>query len=158
VLLLLTLACNHYTLLQVLWVHARMDVQPPPSLLAALLRSASQQLHRFSGRDAAMLLWALAALRQQPGQQLLQGLLQSLMLSSCKLDACAPQVGRLETDLAYLRGWWMVDSAAGHAAGCMATKGMHSAVLCCQVTVTNGGAGVWLVYGQMLRCDCGTTQ
>jgi hypothetical protein len=70
-----------------------MELQPPAALLVVLLQSASQQLHRFSGRDTAMLLWALAALRQQPGQQLLQGLLQSLMMSSCKLDACTPQVG-----------------------------------------------------------------
>jgi hypothetical protein len=73
-----------------------MDVQPSEPLLSALLQSAAQQQHRFSGRDAAMLLWALAALGRQPGQQLLQGLLQSLMLSSCKLDACKPQVRRSE--------------------------------------------------------------
>lgn len=90
---------------QVLWAHARSDVQPPAPLLAALLQSASQQLHRFSGRDAAMLLWTLAALGRPPGQQLLQGLLQSLMLSSCKLEACAPQVGsRLEHMLACVHG------------------------------------------------------
>lgn len=77
---------------QVLWGHASLALKPSLSWLTAVTSAASGQLARFSARDTAMLLWALAALGFPPERQLLPQLLGGLSMSSCKLKSATPQV------------------------------------------------------------------
>lgn len=103
--------------LQVLWGHARLRLDPPSPWRSQLLAAASAQVPRFTARDTAMLLWALASLgrcpEQQPQQQqpkLVAGLVGGLYLSSCKLRAATPQVG--------VRCVWEDVAAAGGCCCC----------------------------------------
>lgn len=118
--------------MQVLWGHASLALTPPAAWLSSVLAAAGGQVARFSARDTAMLLWALAALLQQHQQQqhqqyqqpwgtsagvmaataegpgcLVSGLLRSLSCSSYKLKSATPQVR-----LCWVAGVWVLKFVA----------------------------------------------